>query len=71
MLLLVFKADWQNDSPPSPEWPREAQIEIQNLAARYKKDLPLVLNNVSVIIKPGEKASWLKKMYSILPYLND
>ncbi|KAJ1118458.1 hypothetical protein NDU88_006649, partial [Pleurodeles waltl] len=41
-------------SPP-PCWPQEGAIKFQNVEMCYRKDLPLVLKNVSFEIKPKEK----------------
>ncbi|XP_078514280.1 ATP-binding cassette sub-family C member 5-like isoform X2 [Lissotriton helveticus] len=41
-------------SPPQC-WPQEGAIKFQNVEMCYRKDLPLVLKNVSFEIKPKEK----------------
>ena len=37
------------------EWPNNPYLQVHNLSARYRPDLPLVLNGVSFKVKPGEK----------------
>lgn len=39
---------------PSPEWPWEGLIELQDLHVQYRPSLPMVLKGVSCTI-PGEK----------------
>lgn len=36
-------------------WPRQGAVDIKNLCVRYREDLPLVLNDVSVSIPAGSK----------------
>jgi len=43
----------END-PPSGTWPKNGQIEIKNASMRYR-DGPLVLKNLSLVVKGGEK----------------
>ena len=38
-----------------PNWPRDATISLENVTARYQKDLNPALKNVTVTIKGGEK----------------
>eukprot|EP01083_Nonionella_stella_P195222 719309_1 len=40
---------------PNKWWPYNGKIKINNLKMRYRKDLDLVLNGLSVEILPGEK----------------
>lgn len=37
------------------EWPNKGEIKMQNLCMRYRPGLPLVLDNLSVEIKAGDK----------------
>ncbi|XP_043249230.1 multidrug resistance-associated protein 5-like isoform X1 [Colletes gigas] len=41
------------DEPPN-EWPTQGNLEFHKVQLRYRKDLPLVLNNISFTIKAGE-----------------
>jgi len=43
----------END-PPAGEWPKDGEIEFQNASMRYR-DGPLVLKDLSLTVKPGEK----------------
>ncbi|XP_069492781.1 ATP-binding cassette sub-family C member 5-like [Ambystoma mexicanum] len=45
----------QNQNSPPTCWPQEGAIKFQNVEMCYRKDLPLVLKNVSFEIKPKEK----------------
>ncbi|KAL9126805.1 MAG: hypothetical protein Q9217_004200 [Psora testacea] len=40
---------------PQTPWPKEGAIEIRKLSMRYRENLPLVLSDVDLVIKPGEK----------------
>ena len=40
---------------PKQPWPTEGKLEITNLKMRYRKDLDLVLNGISLKINGGEK----------------
>lgn len=47
-----------NDVPIDPslsEWPSSGSIEFCNYSTRYREDLPCVLNDINLSIKPGEK----------------
>ena len=41
---------------PALQWPSEGRIVIDNLQARYRDGLDLVLRGVSATIRPREKA---------------
>ena len=43
------------ENKPPPEWPQHGQIEINDISLRYRPGLPLVLKNINMSIKPGEK----------------
>lgn len=40
---------------PPAVWPHQGQIRLNRLCVRYAEDLPLVLNDISLTIKGGEK----------------
>ena len=40
---------------PTAEWPAHGAIEFQFLQLRYRPELPLVLDNISLTVKGGEK----------------
>jgi ABC-type multidrug transport system fused ATPase/permease subunit len=40
---------------PPAAWPTSGDIRVENLAARYSSDGPLVLDKVSFHIKSGER----------------
>nr|XP_018260210.1 uncharacterized protein I303_07127 [Kwoniella dejecticola CBS 10117]OBR82368.1 hypothetical protein I303_07127 [Kwoniella dejecticola CBS 10117] len=41
--------------PKFDEWPREGSIEFDRVCLRYRPELPVVLNDLSFTIRPGEK----------------
>jgi ATP-binding cassette, subfamily C (CFTR/MRP), member 1 len=43
------------ENKPPPEWPQNGQISIDDISLRYRPGLPLVLKNIAVNIKAGEK----------------
>ncbi len=36
-------------------WPQEGAISFKNYSMRYRDNTPIVLNNLHINIKPGEK----------------
>ncbi|KAJ6621301.1 metal resistance protein YCF1 [Mycena sp. CBHHK59/15] len=49
------KPQYIPDSKPNGEWPSEGKIEFQHYSTRYRPELDLILNNISVTINPREK----------------
>ena len=45
------------DSDLSPQWPVNGSIRFQQVHARYRRDLPLVIKGISFEVKPGEKVA--------------
>ncbi len=43
-----------NDKP-SPKWPKEGLIQMENVSFQYSPELPLVLKGLDLTIQPGEK----------------
>ncbi|CCH45644.1 putative membrane protein [Wickerhamomyces ciferrii] len=53
---LDQEADYhRKDNIPHQSWPQKGAIEFQNISFRYRPELPLVLKNLSVDLKGGEK----------------
>uniref|UniRef100_A0A8C0HFM2 Multidrug resistance-associated protein 1 n=1 Tax=Chelonoidis abingdonii TaxID=106734 RepID=A0A8C0HFM2_CHEAB len=50
------EAPWciEQTAPPN-SWPHEGQVEFRGYGLRYREDLDLVLKNINVTIKGGEK----------------
>lgn len=40
---------------PDSDWPANGKVELKAYSTRYRDGLPLVLKNVDVSAKPGEK----------------
>ncbi|XP_068440086.1 ATP-binding cassette sub-family C member 3 isoform X2 [Clinocottus analis] len=50
------EAPWEvEDKKPSPEWPAEGNVEFHDYSVRYREGLDLVLKNLSLSVKGGEK----------------
>lgn len=47
-----------SDDPP-PSWPEQGQISFTNVDLAYREGLPLVLEDVSFNVHPGEKVVFL------------
>ncbi|XP_023230117.1 multidrug resistance-associated protein 4-like [Centruroides sculpturatus] len=43
------------DEQPPADWPQKGEIEFKNVSLKYSNDRSIVLNNLSFLIKPGEK----------------
>lgn len=41
--------------PMRPSWPERGEIEFQEVSMRYRPELPLVLQNLTLHIRPGER----------------
>ncbi|XP_047234005.1 ATP-binding cassette sub-family C member 3 isoform X2 [Girardinichthys multiradiatus] len=50
------EAPWEveNKKPP-PEWPMEGNVEFKEYSVRYREGLDLVLKNITLSVKGGEK----------------
>ncbi|KAJ7281673.1 multidrug resistance-associated ABC transporter [Mycena rebaudengoi] len=49
------KPQYIPEAKPSEPWPSEGKIEFQHYSTRYRPELDLVLNDISLVIKPKEK----------------
>uniref|UniRef100_A0A8C9VTB7 ATP-binding cassette, sub-family C (CFTR/MRP), member 3 n=1 Tax=Scleropages formosus TaxID=113540 RepID=A0A8C9VTB7_SCLFO len=50
------EAPWDvEDKKPPPEWPQTGKVEFLNYSVRYREGLDLVLKNLTLSIKGGEK----------------
>ncbi|KNE66363.1 hypothetical protein AMAG_11506 [Allomyces macrogynus ATCC 38327] len=45
--------------PVPHNWPQHGQIEFQNVSCRYRRDLPPVLQDVTITVRPGERTAIL------------
>ncbi|KAJ0980657.1 hypothetical protein J5N97_008912 [Dioscorea zingiberensis] len=53
---IPSEAAWEiKDCLPSPNWPTQGDITIQDLKVRYRPNTPLVLKGITVSIRGGEK----------------
>lgn len=54
--LLCSQAPWEvEDKKPPPDWPTEGNVEFQDYSVRYREGLDLVLKNLTLSVKGGEK----------------
>ncbi|XP_037318939.2 ATP-binding cassette sub-family C member 3 isoform X1 [Pungitius pungitius] len=50
------EAPWEvEDKKPPPDWPTEGKVEFQDYSVRYREGLDLVLKNLTLSVKGGEK----------------
>uniref|UniRef100_A0AAQ4QV97 ATP-binding cassette, sub-family C (CFTR/MRP), member 3 n=1 Tax=Gasterosteus aculeatus aculeatus TaxID=481459 RepID=A0AAQ4QV97_GASAC len=50
------EAPWEvEDKKPPPDWPTEGNVEFQDYSVRYREGLDLVLKNLTLSVKGGEK----------------
>uniref|UniRef100_A0A8D0DC52 ABC-type glutathione-S-conjugate transporter n=1 Tax=Sander lucioperca TaxID=283035 RepID=A0A8D0DC52_SANLU len=50
------EAPWEvEDKKPPPEWPMEGNVEFHDYSVRYREGLDLVLKNLTLSVKGGEK----------------
>lgn len=56
MLHLCSQAPWEvEDKKPPPEWPTQGVVEFHDYSVRYREGLDLVLKQLSLSVKGGEK----------------
>ena len=46
------------DAAAPAQWPAQGRIEFRNVTARYRPELPLVLDDVSVVVEPGSNTGF-------------
>ncbi|XP_056153641.1 ATP-binding cassette sub-family C member 3 [Lampris incognitus] len=50
------EAPWEvDDKKPPPDWPPEGNVEFKDYSVRYREGLDLVLKNLTLTVKGGEK----------------
>ncbi|XP_041829097.1 ATP-binding cassette sub-family C member 3 isoform X2 [Melanotaenia boesemani] len=50
------EAPWEvEDKKPPPEWPAQGNVEFHDYSVRYREGLDLVLRNITLNVKGGEK----------------
>ncbi|XP_067433255.1 ATP-binding cassette sub-family C member 3 isoform X2 [Thunnus thynnus] len=50
------EAPWEvEDKKPPPNWPMQGNVEFHNYSVRYREGLDLVLKNLTLSVKGGEK----------------
>ncbi|XP_035260765.1 canalicular multispecific organic anion transporter 2 isoform X2 [Anguilla anguilla] len=50
------EAPWEiEDKKPPPEWPTQGKVEFHDYSVRYREGLDLVLKNLTLSVKGGEK----------------
>lgn len=43
------------ETDPGPQWPRQASVSFNNVCARYRPGLPLVVKDLTFHVQPGQK----------------
>ncbi|KAM7371220.1 hypothetical protein PAMP_010709 [Pampus punctatissimus] len=52
----ALQAPWEvEDKKPPPNWPMQGNVEFHDYSVRYREGLDLVLKNLSLSVKGGEK----------------
>uniref|UniRef100_A0AAZ3SGN9 ATP-binding cassette, sub-family C (CFTR/MRP), member 3 n=1 Tax=Oncorhynchus tshawytscha TaxID=74940 RepID=A0AAZ3SGN9_ONCTS len=52
----ISTAPWEvEDKKPSPDWPSQGNVEFSDYSVRYREGLELVLKNLTLSVKGGEK----------------
>ncbi|KAL0984010.1 hypothetical protein UPYG_G00135860 [Umbra pygmaea] len=50
------EAPWDvEDKKPSPDWPSQGNVEFKDYSVRYREGLDLVLRNITLSVRGGEK----------------
>ncbi|KAG8452202.1 hypothetical protein GDO86_004119 [Hymenochirus boettgeri] len=52
---LEKEADWESMKRPPPDWPNCGMIRFENVNFSYSLDGPLVLRNLTALVRPQEK----------------
>ena len=56
VLCSCPQAPWEiEDKKPSSDWPTEGNVEFKDYSVRYREGLDLVLKNLNLSVKGGEK----------------
>ena len=60
--LHYYKTSIEQEAPavieatePAASWPARGGIELKNVCLSYRPNLPLVLKDLTISIRPGEK----------------
>lgn len=68
---LEVEANPKLKDDPDKRWPSEGRIVFDNVALRYRPDLPMVLKGLSFDIIPGEKVSDSPETHCPVAYRHD
>ena len=52
---LPQEADWDTDSSLPDDWPSSGRLEMDQVSAKYRPNLPEALSDLNMVIKSGEK----------------
>jgi ABC-type multidrug transport system fused ATPase/permease subunit len=56
MFFNGFQSEWYNENTkPDPNWPQNGEINFNNYSTRYRESLDLVIKQINLFIKSGEK----------------
>ena len=66
---LKNEAPWEiPQEKPRKSWPEDGQVTMNQYGTRYRKELDLVLKDISCVITSGEKVRTVKFTYEILSF---
>ena len=46
---------FEEEKKKHPSWPSEGKVELSQVSMRYRKNLPLVVKNISMTVNAGER----------------
>lgn len=57
------------DKKPAASWPAAGSIELKNVVLKYRPELPAVLNDLTMKVRPGEKIGIVGRSASFLRWV--
>ena len=52
---LPQEADWETSSSLPDDWPSSGRLEMDEVSAKYRPNLPEALSELNMVMKSGEK----------------
>ena len=54
----IPQAEWENpETSLAPSWPEEGEVTFSGYSTRYRPGADLVIRDVTITIRPGEKVN--------------